>query len=400
MGLFSAFNGLSHALFQLLGGPAGSYCRLETADDPLTLVADDGSLIGAVGVSGSLALASEEDLEAISETLAEKTRSLFDRPGHALSMVFDHDPGGAGREIAENLRPSRVSAGECSLALGGVLDGWEASLAQTTGSESLTLVLWTRPTLLADLARREAIRETMAGLGKPTKGRQTEGRAVAALRSAHRAARELLLGALVSAGLLGRVLTAKEICRLMRLALDPNLTGEDFAPLLPGDPRPYLLPDPGGDPQSSLLYPSLASQIFPGEAKVVDRSMVLVGQRLHAPFLMAVPPRTPRPFSELRRALAAGRPQDPLRTLVALSPDGLSGKSLQSALASILGFSSADNKALVSALAGLKRMSERGEIVAGLSMAFDTYVDLAEHGRLPEAAKALRGRLARLARVV
>ncbi|MDR2387837.1 MAG: type IV secretion protein IcmB, partial [Deltaproteobacteria bacterium] len=182
--------------------------------------------------------------------------------------------------------------------------------------------------------------------------------------------------------------------------LDPNLTDPDFKPLLPGDPRPFLEPDRGVEEMGFLLYPNLASQIFPSEAKVVDRSMILVGQRLHAPFLMSVPPRSPRPFSELQRVLATGRPKDPLRLRLNLTPDGLSGKSLQSALASILSFSSKDNKALVSSLTALKRLTERGQIVVGLSMVFDTFVDLVDHDNLNEAARALRRRLSRVSRVV
>jgi intracellular multiplication protein IcmB len=400
MGLFSAFNGLCHGLFQLLGGPAASYCRLETADDERTLVADDGSLIGAVRVSGTLAMASGEALAAMGEILAGKARPLLERPGHSLSAVYAYDPGGAGREIAENLRPSRVTAGECGLSLGGVLDGWAETLTGVCASESLIMVLWTRPTVLSGLERRVAAGETLAGLHKPVRGRQTEGRAIAALRAAHHGAMGLLAGALGAAGLLCEVMGARELAREIRAGLDPNMTAGDFAPLLPGDPRPYILPERGEGELSAILYPSLASQIFPGEARTVDRSMVLVGQRLHAPFLMSVPPRAPRPFGELQRALWAARPKDPLRMRLSLTPDGLAGKALQGALAGILGFSSAGNKALASALAGLRKMAERGECLVGLAMAFDTFVDLADHESLGEATKALRARLSRLARAV
>ncbi|MDR2387556.1 MAG: hypothetical protein LBE80_08245, partial [Deltaproteobacteria bacterium] len=289
MSLFSAFNKLSHGLFQLLGGPIGSYCRLETADDPKTLVADDGSLIGAINVFGTLALVGQEELEAMAEILTEKTGALMERPGHSISMVFEYDPGAAQSEIEENLRPSRVTAAECSLALDKVLDGHVESLSRVSGSESLVIVLWTSPSLLSDLERKSAIKETLSSLHKPIKGRQSEGRGVGALRSAHHGAMELLLRALKSAGLMGEVMSAHDLVALIRKGLDPHMTNHDFKPLLPGDPRPFLEPDRGVEEMGFLLYPNLASQIFPSEAKVVDRSMILVGQRLHAPFLMSVP---------------------------------------------------------------------------------------------------------------
>jgi intracellular multiplication protein IcmB len=404
--LYSAFNRLSHGLFALLKGPVGSYCRLETADDPVTLAADDGSLISAFDISGALALAAEEDLELITGIISEKTAVLLEKPGHSLSLVFEYDPNGAAAELKENLRPSRVTARECSLSLDKILDGWTSSLAQVCGSESFLLVLWTRPELLPDLERRRAAAETLARLSPPIRGRQTEERGLSALRSAHHGARELLKTALNGAGLSARVMTAHELVRRIRRGLDPSLTAQDFMPLLPGDPRPFSLPDPEAAPLAGLLYPSLAEQIFPGEGRVIDRSLILVGQRLHAPFLMALPPRSPRPFSELFRVLATGRERDPLRLCLTVTPDGLAGLKLKGALAGILSFSSKDNKALGAALAALKKLSEKGETVAGLTMTFDTFIDLAgpSSGRSPEdlpgAVRLLRRRLARLSRAV
>jgi intracellular multiplication protein IcmB len=400
MSLFSGFNKLSHGLFQFLKGPAGSYCRLETADDQLTLVADDGSLISAFYVSGALSLSAEEDLDLIVDILTEKTRVLMESPGHSLSLFFEYDPEGATTEVAENLRPSRVTAKECSLALDGVIDGWSESLSRLSGSESLIVVLWTRPGLLSDLERRKTVKETLDGLLPPIKDRQTEGRGIWALRSAHHGARELMKRAFLAAGLSTSVLSAWELIGHLRRGLDPNQTAMNFRPLLPGDPRPIMDFNRQAEPLAAILLPSLASQIFPGEAQVIDRSLILVGQRLHAPFLMAIPPRAPRPFSELFRVLASGRPKDPLRMSLNLTPDGLSNLRLKGVLARILSFSSASNKTLNAAITSLKKLAESGQTVVGLSMAFDTFVDLSDFESLGEAKKQLRRRLGRLSRTV
>ncbi|MDR1309448.1 MAG: hypothetical protein LBL95_06075, partial [Deltaproteobacteria bacterium] len=399
MSIFSAFNRASHGLFRLLGGPAGSYCRLETADDPFSLVADDGSLIGAFAVLGTLSAPGDRP-PALAGVLAEKTRVLLERPGHSIQLVFEYDPGGAAPEVAENLRPARATAEASGLALGRVIDGWSETLSGRCGAESLTAVLWTRPSLLPELERRRAARETLSGLPPLVGGSQTEGRAMAALRGGHHGAMEALGRAFSAAGLSAVALGAHDLVRRIQAGLCPSLAPPGARPLLPGDPRPLLFPEAGADPLAAALLPSLAGQIFPGEARIVDRSLVLVGQRLHAPFLMALPPRSPRPFAELFRALSAARPGDPLRMCLSLTPDGLGGLGLRGALARILGFSSGGNRALSSALAALRRLSEGGETIVGLSMAFDTFADLGDHAGPEEAQKALRRRLARLAREI
>ncbi|MDR1486927.1 MAG: hypothetical protein LBT62_02870 [Deltaproteobacteria bacterium] len=399
MSLFSAFNRASLNLFHLLKGPASSFCRLETSDDQWTLAADDGSLISALSVHGSLVFVSDEDFERLIAIVAEKTRVLLEKPGHFISMVFDYDPLGASSEIAQNLLPAQVTAGECRLALNGVLEDWEKILSQHCGSETFTVSLWTTPSLLPELERRKAIKQTCATLSRPVRDRQTEGRAIAALRHAHYGARQALLGAMTSAGLSASILSAHEILRSIRLGLDPHLTPSDWQAVLPGDPRPLMFPERDQDARHSLMLPSLAGQLFPTEALVMGRDLVKIGQRLHAPFYMSLPPRNPRPFSELFRVLSRNNPKDPLRISINLSPDGFDGMGLKGTLARILSFTSSDNRSLAASLAQLKALADCGETIVGLSMAFDTWLDGADL-QSEQAQATLRARLSRLARQV
>ncbi|MDR1052158.1 MAG: hypothetical protein LBP95_14045 [Deltaproteobacteria bacterium] len=398
--LFNLFNSVSHRLYQLLKGPASGYCRLETSDDETTLVADDGSLVSVLGVTGALAMVPEEDLGGAVALLAEKTRTLLERPGHHLTMNFAYDPAAARGELAENFRPSRVSAGECGLDLGSVLDGWERALVQKCGGESFQLAYWTTPELLPEKERAAAVRGTMAGLPGRQDGRQTEGRAVAALRAAHKGAGEALRRALSSAGFSAETLPWRTVVNLIKRGLDPSLAHRDFAPVGPGDKRPLQEPDQGLGEAARLMYPSLGSQIFSSDCRMVGGSMVLAGGRLHAPFFMSVPPRAPRPFSELFRALSAGGPGDPLRMCFSLSPDGLGSLGGRPFLARLLQSVSKDNRALVAAADELRALADAGETVVAFSMAFDTHVDLADFPGLDAAVQFLRGRLSRVARLV
>ncbi|MDR1657733.1 MAG: hypothetical protein LBT47_09295 [Deltaproteobacteria bacterium] len=399
MSIFAAFNRASYGLWSLLKAPVSSYCRLETADDPVTLVADDGSLISALRIEGTNVPVDRSRLELLVSIITEKTGVLLEKPGHFLQLVFDYDPATAAVEIAGLLEPSRVTAEECFLSLGSVLTDWEKTLSQYCGAEKLTLVWWTTTRLLAEPDRKKAVQETVFGLPK-IPGTQTEGRAVAALRHAHRGAGEVLSGALASANLSAKVMGAHDILRDIRLSLDPSWVPADWEAVLPGDKRPHLLPEFGDDARKSVLLPSLGSQLFAREGFIIDRDLIRIGQRLHAPFIMTVPPMSPKPFAELMRVLSNNQPPDPLRMSINLSPDGFDGLGLKAALAGILGFSSAENRKISAAVKSLKSLAESGSTVVGLSMAFDTHLDLLGDETPSEAVFKLKSRRGRLARQI
>jgi intracellular multiplication protein IcmB len=193
---------------------------------------------------------------------------------------------------------------------------------------------------------------------------------------------------------------AREVIRDARLALDPDQTARDWAPLLPGDPRPMVFPERGAGPLPLAGMPSIGTQIFSREAEMVGRDLVRIGRRLHAPFVASLPPRNPKPFGELMRAVCGAAPEDPLRAAFSLTPDGFDGMTLKGALARILSFSSETSRQLSSAIASLKALAEGGDAVVGLSMAFDTFVDIRPGESLGEAEGRLRARLGRLSRKI
>ncbi|MDR2443545.1 MAG: hypothetical protein LBE31_08510 [Deltaproteobacteria bacterium] len=399
MSLFSLFNRASHTLWSLLKAPADSYCRLETADDDLTLVADDGSLISAVRVYGAYFPVDSNRLDQMVAILTEKTSVLFEKPGHFLQMVFDYDPQGAKSEIEGYFRPSRVTAKECQLNLDEVIGDWEKTIASYCGSEKFTIVFWTTPKFLPEANRNHEAHITAEGLPKVI-GRQTEGRAVAALRHAHLGARDVIGGALTAAGLAHSNIEVHEIIRDIKLSLDPSQTPKDFRAVLPGDSRPMTHLDSDSDPRSMILLPSIGSQIFSREAQIVDRDMIRVGERLHAPFVMALPPMTPKPFSELMRVLNTNNPTDPLRISINISPDGFDGLGVKAAMAGILGFSSADNRKITAAISHLRELAQSGQTIIGLSISFETFCDISMFESLSEAISFLKSRRSRLAQKV
>ncbi|MDR3205237.1 MAG: hypothetical protein LBV23_10960, partial [Deltaproteobacteria bacterium] len=399
MSLFDSFNRLSLALYRSLKGPAGSYCRLETADDEQTLVGDDGSLIGAFDIRG---LESQDFLEReahISACMTEKVGPLLEREGHYLSMVFEYDPFGAEREIKASFGPSYKACSVYGLNFNHILKDWEKTLLSYCGSEKLTITLQTSPLCLSPSERtygRDRERADFFHQGRV----QDELSALKPLREAHSGAMSALGSALKLSGFNFRLLKAWEVLKRARLGLDPSTVPYNYRPLIYPMERAFKVPEEGDNIATFIGYPTIESQLFPHEAKIVDRHLILIGSRLHAPFFLSLPPRNSAPFSHLFKLLALREDKIPLRYSLNLGPLGLKGTLIKSSMARILSFASSENKTLVSAINALRELSESGETICALSMAFDTFIDLNEEIDLNQAEKILRKRLNLAAREV
>ncbi|MDR1312784.1 MAG: hypothetical protein LBQ12_03595 [Deltaproteobacteria bacterium] len=391
MGILTAIDRAATGLFELFRGPACSYCRLESLDGGNTLCADDGSLVSAFSVEGSLAPVSDELASLAASALSEKTRALFERGGHCVKAVFDYRPQGGRGIVAGMLAPSRRAAADCGLDLGRVLDSWEGALGSLCGEESLTLVLWTGLDALAPAERGKALAAFAS--------ESAEGilRGAGDLRSAHAGACSALSEGLALAGLKHEPMAPGRLAREIRRSLYGGSVPGAWTPALPGDPVPVMYRD-GGEQRG--IYPSLKSQLFPGPCQVVERDFLLAGDVLHAPFFLSLPPRDPKPFSRLFAALSSRSPRLPLRAAVSLTPDGLGGLSAKAALARILSFTSRCDRQLASALDGVKAMAEAGASVCGISFSFDTETDLCSHRDLKEAVGSLRRQRSELVKLV
>ncbi|MDR1394654.1 MAG: hypothetical protein LBK52_00595, partial [Deltaproteobacteria bacterium] len=331
--------------------------------------------------------------------LAEKTRLFLEKPGQSLKMVFEYDPAKAGDILADCFKPARETARACRLELGSVLDSWEKTLASQAGGENLWLVLWTKSDILEAGARKKSQKNHFnalgAVLGWPG---QKEGIGLPELRQAHRGTITALREALTDSGLLNRTLPARELLRDIRSALFPDLTPPVWEAWLPGDRRPFILPETNEKLETLLTFPRLSEQLFPHQAVIWKRDFVILGDRLHAPFFLAVPPREPKPFNELFRSLS--RHRYPWRLACDLSSGDPGQWSLDSLLARIFGLTSVKNRLLQGALENLKALRNQGAALVGVSFCLDTWVEILRYPSLAAAENALRRQLAELERLL
>ncbi|MDR1037648.1 MAG: hypothetical protein LBT40_14125 [Deltaproteobacteria bacterium] len=391
MSILNSLNRVADGIFELVGGPASSYCLLESLDDFHTLCAADGSLVTAFAVEGTPEPVSDSLAARAAEALSGKTRAIFERGGHFVKAVFDYDPDAGPETVRGMMAPARRAASECGLDMGRTLDGWESALGVLCARESLAVTLWTTFGALAPAERGKAARAfAEAGADGILEG-------AAELRSAHGGAVSALSEGLRQAGLKARLMPARRLVRDIRAAMYGPAVPPDWEPRLPGDPFPLVCPEPGGE---APIYPSLRDQIFQSPCRTVERDFLLAGDMLHAPFFLSLPPRDPRPFSRLFAALSSRSPRLPLRMAVSIGPDGLGGTGARGALARILRFSSRDSRQLASAIDGVRAMADAGSCVCALSFGCDTWTDLCDHEDLGSAARSLRRQRGELVKLV
>ena len=391
--LFRGFDDFFWGLSAWCAHSPESLCELETPDAAEhTLALQNGDLTSVLDLSGSLTLRDGEAVRELAALLSETFAASFSRKGHTLQFVFARDPEGGAGEVAKASAPLRATAARMNLDLSDYFDALEEALSRYVASESATLAVGTSRELLSRAERKDEKRRPRTAPRGSGALRLDAG--VPLLRSRHRSLVESLKNALAASGVVVREMTASEVLMRIRHAYAPDFTAPGWRPRLPGSGAlPLRVPDPGIDPKRDLghlLWPSIGSQVFPVGAereKWWNLQTVRIGNRLHAPLRLTLPPETPAPFARLFNALLSARL--PWRASFLLSGDGLSRQATKALFASFLGWTCADNKLVTQALDDLRELAQSGKAIAGFQAVFDTWAPMDDPGCLARRKSAL-----------
>jgi intracellular multiplication protein IcmB len=393
------FNDLITEFADFFCQPASSYCRLETADGDGILVTDNGSLVSLVELHGSLSLVGRAEFENNISSLERALASIVQRRGQHLQLVFHYDPLSAHRQATDLMRPSRVTAKNLGLDCDDLLRDWARALGAHTSVEKTWVIVWTLPSLLSpsESKRQQKAAAQRVMEGPPAKGGQAIGRVISALRDSHVAACKTVIDAFGQINCPAELVGAHDAVWWIRHLVDPEFTARGWRPLLPGDRLPLTLPDPTDeDDFSSLLYPSIKTQVWPRDA-ICSYRHVRIGQRVYSPVVLHLPPQTEKPFNALFRRLIDER--IPWRVSFTLGGDGQ--LALKRMLAAILHFTSTQNKLFNRAVEALDELEVSGVPLCAMQANFVTWVTDAEgKGNADEQIQLLQSRTAILSNAI
>lgn len=375
-----------------------SYCMLETADSPNVLVYHDGSLLSVMKIEGVTAMTGADEFNSLVEGLSNAFQGAMGRPGHALQVLFSHDKQNIKKIIRDIYQAAEATQKRLDLKLDDLFNERVDYLASYCSEENVYFVLLTRPFNLpndqlkaANKAKLKMIKDLKA---PPFKNSQTIYAAIPELRDTHDAYVRSIVNDLDALNIQARLLTAHEALHAIRMTADPDFTADDWRASLPGDKiYPREVNDFEGD-ASDLLWPSLAKQVIPRDAEQMDLRTIQVGDKIYSSAYVDLFPKDIRPFMTLfARILPA---HVPWRISFLIESEGMSTIRFKGLMASILSFSSAQNRLIsdsVNLLSYLQLNSD--DAIIRLRVVATTW---APEGQLPvlrrrssELVKALQG---------
>ncbi|MDX2027579.1 MAG: type IV secretion protein IcmB, partial [Alphaproteobacteria bacterium] len=129
------------ATLMALRQPIESFIQLETADDDVTLVAHDGSLVSFIKVFGARKIIGEQEYQWIIEQATLKLGARFDRPGYAMQVYFTRDPAAIIRDLDRVMRGNRTAIRAMELDLEDLLNERRRHLSRFMAHEDIYMVL-------------------------------------------------------------------------------------------------------------------------------------------------------------------------------------------------------------------------------------------------------------------
>ena len=426
----SAIDDFLHWISTSLGQNAESYCRLETADSRHTLVADDGSLVSVIEIRGATRLVGAEEFEQMHRGISNALSPALSRSGHAVQFFFEYDKDVVKKDITDIFAPARNTAERLQLKLDDLFEERTNHMAQHCASEKCFLVLWTRPNVLnpqqtklstknkIDLQKQfseqapEKAKELMEEASKdgtltdkeqsyndkvlPTfKNAQNVFAAIPELRDTHNSFVSSVLKDLNGLYLFSVLMEIHDAVYQIRKCIDPDATGLDWKPALPGDRIPFKsIKDTNKNDISDIMWPSLARQIMPRDAEIVDLRTCRIGDRLYSSMYVDLFPKDIKDFNDLfKRITSSGIPW---RVSFLMESDGVRTLGFKPLLASILSFASTQNPLITDAAELLRTLdASSDEAIVKLRVSFSTWAHIDDkavlHRRSAELLKAIQG---------
>lgn len=375
-----------------------SYCEIETADNLTTLVAHDGSLISVIKIAGTTALIGEPEFMQLHEGLALALQTTMSNPGHSIQVLFHYDREGVENLIQQILEPASNTRQRLNLALDDLFTERTKYLSQYCAEESVYFVLWTRTSLLTKEQFQQANKEKLQFIREkkvtPFKLTQNIIAPFHSLRDPHDAFVRSMLNDLNTLNVYAKLLGVHEAIYDMRKIADPEFTAREWRAILPGDKIRFKEYKASRGELSDVLWPSLARQILPRDAENIDLRTVRIGDKIYSSVFIDLFPKDIKTFIALFQRTLQTR--IPWRISFFIESAAISTIKLKGLLASILGFTSAQNRLLSDSVKLLNYISiNTDDAVVRLRVAAVTWAPYDNipllRTRASELAKAIEG---------
>ncbi len=337
-----------------------TFIRLETADDEVTLVSSDGSMVTYLKVDGSRQIIGEEEYNFLIEGSTIKIGARFDRIGHAMQVYFVRDPARITRHLEDLIRPSRVSTEAMEMDMKDIFDERVRHLSRFLSYEECYFVLWTRPSILTKSELKRAASDAHGKKWVSAGYAQNPLATIEALRTRHRSYIAGVMSSLDELGIRAEVMQVQDALRAVKNNLYPTKAHENWRACLPGDVIPPRAPMSKTD-MSDIIWPSLRQQLALADSYVLNETLVRIGDLVWGGADITLAPMDPSPFPMLLNRLFESKV--PYRISFLIEGGGVYATSLRSSVATLMGVTNPLNKQIKFSLEGLQRLSRKEPVV-------------------------------------
>lgn len=393
-GLDTFFAWLSTSLKQT----TESYCDLETADSPTTLVAHDGALLSVLQIHGVRELVGGDEFSRLRDGVSMSLQTVMGQLGRSIQVFFLHDKQHIREHIQDVCVGARDTAQRLNLELNDLFEERAEFLSKYCAEESVYMVLWTHPVALSGEQLASAINDKAKFLKENQipafRITQNVLAAIPDLRNMHEAFVQSVVNDFNSLNISTELMDVHSAIRAMRMSADPDFTARNWRPVLPGDSLPVREVNEFKGNVTDLLWPSLAKQVLPRDAEVLDLRTTRIGDKIYASVFVDLFPREIKPFITLFTRITPTH--IPWRISFLMDSDGLSTMRLKGLLSSILSFTSAQNRLISDSVNLLKYIQlNTDDAIVRLRVTATTWAPDGNltllRRRASELAKALEG---------
>lgn len=375
-----------------------AYCELQTADSPTVLVANDGSLLSVLKISGVKALIGTEEFARMQTSLQHSLQTVMSQPGHVVQALFSYNKDEVKSHITDILHFATETAERLDLALDDLFAERVRYLSDYCAYEETYLVLWTRLKSLTSEQLKRSQKEKHKYIKQKNVpaflGTQNIIAAVPDLRESHDSFVRLVSNDFNALGIVTDVLEVHDAVKAIRRSVDPDFTDAAWRPLLPGD---KFVPKESKQPRgeiSDITWPSLAKQIFPRDAENIDMRTCRIGDKIYATVFIELFPKDIQPFARLFNRILPTH--IPWRLSFLSESAGLAQEKFRQAIASVLTVTSSQNRLISDAINLLEYISlNTDDAIVRLKVAACTWADEGDtrtlRSRASMLAKALEG---------
>ena len=381
MGIASSIQSFSDSLLSWLGvslkQSTASYCKLQTADSSTVLVNHDGSLLSLIEITGVTYLIGQEEFDYVQAGVSQSLQTVMSQPGQSIQFVFSHSADNITGSIAEIYSQARTTCRTLNLDVEDLFSERIDTISSYCSDERVYVAIWTKVESLtreqmkrSNADKRESIEKNKI---PPFTETQNLIAAVAELRDRHDSVVRSFNADLSDLAIVSRVLDVHDAVHVMRTSADPDLTDIDWRAVLPGDKVTIKELKRSRGHISDVMWPNLAKQIIPRDARRLNLRYAQVGDRIYSSVYIDLFPQTVQPFHRLfNRVLQA---QIPWRISFLIDSHGMGHSNIRGVLASVLTFTSGQNRLIADSLKLLNYINlNTDDSVVRLRVVATTYV--------------------------